>query len=153
MTPLLSACLSYPITPHFPVLECWTCSWKLLMRTESWEAAANIFDVLQFLHSSSFLDWTHGRQVPSRGEAEITDCDYQSLHWYLLLSLLKLMISKEQLEGRCFHLYACLSESSNRTDCISMASSISAFDRTCILSEIVCLMNKYQRGHNHQDTR
>lgn len=59
----LSACPSCPITPHYSVPECWTCSWKLLMRAESWEAAAKIFDVLQFVHNSSLLDRAHGRQV------------------------------------------------------------------------------------------
>lgn len=77
---------------------------------------------------------------------------------YLLLNLLKLIVSKKQLERKCFHLYAYLSESSNHfsscsTDCISMASSIWAFDPTCILSEIVCLMNIYQHGHNDLDTQ
>lgn len=52
----LSACPSCPITPHYSVPEFWTCSWKLLMRAESWEAAAGIFDVLQFVHNSSLLD-------------------------------------------------------------------------------------------------
>lgn len=152
---LLSAWLSPPITPHLSVLECWTCSWKLLMRTESWEAAANIFDVLQFLHPL-LIPWVNSRPsgtlMVSTGEAEITPWLLISvlMPTHLRLSLLKLVLSEEQLGRKCFHLYACLSERSNyfsscSTDCISMASSIWAFHRTCILSEIASVIRRPNR--------
>lgn len=102
-SPFLSVCPSHHITPHYSVLECWTCSWKLLMRTESWEAAANVFDVLQLVHNSSLLHRAHGRQVRRwRRQERLRKLGaYQSdgtILRYLLLRSLKIIVSKRRLK-------------------------------------------------------